>query len=419
MSTTSDLLPITETLEPDDQAELARLVREAHDGDVAVYPLGGATSLDYGLPARRAGIGLSLTQLARVVDYPSRDMTITVEAGIRVGVVRELLAAERQQLALDVPRADQATLGGVVATNFNGYRRYGLGSIRDQVIGISAVDGRGIPFKGGGRVVKNVAGYDFCKLLTGSLGTLGVITQLTLKVRPIAEAATLLVATPGDLDQAETWLAALSCSATRPVGIELLVGESWRRDTELAELSNSGSLFLVLAFEGTEKELRWQADQVGRELKAAGATTVAELRSAERVRGRLVEFPQVGAPPLSLRASLVPSGVTRFVAATLEIDAQAQIQTHAGHGQVLVHCSKFPTSGLARTLVGRLQVAAASAHGHVTILANPGGGEMTRQAAWGGAEAPYDVMTAVKQQFDPKQILNPGRFVYLERHGHE
>ena len=119
-------------------------------------------------------------------------MTITVEAGVTMRTLADLLAKERQRLPVDVPQAERATIGGVIATNWNGPRRYGEGIVRDFVIGISAVDGRGLPFKGGGRVVKNVAGYDFCKLLTGSLGTLGVITQVTLRLKPIPEQSALV-----------------------------------------------------------------------------------------------------------------------------------------------------------------------------------------------------------------------------------
>ena len=176
-------LPITETIEPADPLELAATVQSCYDDDVAVYAIGGGTSLALGLPATKPGKGVALSKLNRVVDYPARDMTITVEAGITMKSLADQLATERQRLPIDVPNSQQATIGGVIATNFNGPRRYGQGTIRDYVIGISAVDGRGITFKGGGRVVKNVAGYDFCKLLTGSLGTLGVIHQVTLKLK--------------------------------------------------------------------------------------------------------------------------------------------------------------------------------------------------------------------------------------------
>ena len=192
-STVAELLPISDTIAPGDAAGIAQTIADCfHDG-TPVYPVGGGTSLDYGLPAKLPGIGLSLGGLTQIVDYPARDMTITVEAGITMQALAETLAAAGQRFPVDVPNAGQATLGGVVATNWNGPRRFGQGTVRDYVLGVQAVDGRGVGFKGGGRVVKNVAGYDFCKLLTGSLGTLGVITQLTLKLKPIPERLAWLV----------------------------------------------------------------------------------------------------------------------------------------------------------------------------------------------------------------------------------
>ena len=169
-------------------------------------------------PPTRDGLQLDLTGSRTIVDYTPRDMTILVEAGVRMADLAATLAAEGQQLPIDVPRAAEATLGGVVATNWTGPRRLGYGTIRDYVIGIHAVDGRGVAFKGGGRVVKNVAGYDFCKLLTGSLGTLGVITQLALKVKPLPEQSATVVAACPDLAVAETILGRLVNLAAPPVG---------------------------------------------------------------------------------------------------------------------------------------------------------------------------------------------------------
>src|SRR5690606_27275996 len=139
------------------------MVREAYDEGSPIYPIGGGTSLEFGLPPRDPGIGLSMRALKRVIDYPARDMTITVEAGITLDALATTLAREKQRLPIDIPSADRATLGGAIACNQSGARRYANGTIRDYVIGISAVDGRGMTFRAGGRVVKNVAGYDFCK----------------------------------------------------------------------------------------------------------------------------------------------------------------------------------------------------------------------------------------------------------------
>lgn len=154
MTAVADSLPLTETLTPTDPAALAAVVAHAYASGTPVYPIGGGTSLDFGLSASQAGIGLSLAGLNRVIDYPARDMTITVEAGITMAQLAARLATERQWLPVDVPRPASATLGGVIATAFSGPRRYGYGTMRDYVIGISAIDGRGTPFKAGGRELK-------------------------------------------------------------------------------------------------------------------------------------------------------------------------------------------------------------------------------------------------------------------------
>src|SRR5262245_60187742 len=172
---------------PQSLAEVGESIREAAAANHAVFALGGQTMLDFGLPPSRPGVGIDLRGLDRVIDYPARDMTITVQAGIAIAKLQELLRAENQRLPIDVPLAERATLGGVLATNTSGPRRYGFGTLRDYVIGMSAVNDRGEEIKAGGRVVKNVAGYDLCKLFIGSLGTLGIISQVTLKLRPLPE----------------------------------------------------------------------------------------------------------------------------------------------------------------------------------------------------------------------------------------
>lgn len=402
-------LPLVETLQPASQAELAGAVRQCFEQNTAVYPLGGQTSLDYGLPGQRDGVGLSLAALNRMIDYPARDMTITIEAGLTMRSLAETLAQERQQLPIDAPQADRATIGGVIATNFNGPRRYGQGTVRDYVIGISAVDGTGMPFKGGGRVVKNVAGYDFCKLLTGSLGTLGVITQVTLKVKPLAE-KTALVATVVEADEAERLLAALVASQTTPVAIELLRGPEW----DDFPFASGDDYLLVVGYEGTAVEVDWQVQRIGdewRELGVAGCQVVSETET-QAIWRRLAEFPAASPASLVLQASLVPSALLSFLAEVREVDPSASIQAHAGSGAAIVRFSEFPRQGLSRTLVGRLQPAALAGHGHVVILSNPSGAEMTHQSVWGGS-APVRLMSDVKKQFDPRGILNPGRFVYM------
>ena len=311
-----DTLPLTETGSPADQAGVAEAVRAAYEASEPIYPLGGRTSLDYGVPPTREGRGLDLTGMSKIVDYTPRDMTILVEAGMRMADLAATLAAEGQQLPIDVPRAAEATIGGVVATNWSGPRRYGHGTMRDYVIGIHAVDGRGVAFKGGGRVVKNVAGYDFCKLLTGSLGTLGVITQVALKVKPQAEQTATVVAACPDWKTAEQLLERLVKLAAPPVAIDLLVGGGVGRSRWLAPRRRWS-----LRLEGTEVEVVALKDNVQYELWTGGGGDVRVLSPAEAdaLWQRQVEFSDRGAgaspdeSPLVLKITVPPSAVTAML----------------------------------------------------------------------------------------------------------
>ena len=283
----------------------------------AIYPQGGGTALDYGGIPRVPGVAIDTRALDRVIDYPAADMTITVEAGITMAALRSVLAEEQQRLLVDAPQADRATLGGVYATNTSGPRRFGAGRPRDQIIGVSFVTSDGALVKGGGRVVKNVAGYDFPKLLTGSLGTLGILTQLTLKVRPIPEASALAWATFAKPDDLAGVLERLNTSATRPMAIELL--------NQAAAQRVAGGSGLPVARLGPGDRLRGQR-RVGR-LASRSAPFRAGLGRGRGPRGgrrraaldgpdRVPAAAEVGigsVGPVSFTASLRPSSVVAFV----------------------------------------------------------------------------------------------------------
>ncbi len=415
MTTVAEILPLTDTIAPDDQRALAEAVADAHRSGTAIYPIGGGTSLEYGLTPSRPGIGMSMVELNRVIDYPARDMTITVEAGITIERLTSTLAAERQWLPIDVPRPESATLGGVIATAWSGPRRYASGTPRDYVIGITAVDGRGTPFKGGGRVVKNVAGYDFCKLLTGSLGTLGVISQVTLKIKPLPASSALLVCDLRDWTTAERLLAGLVNSATTPAAIELLVGPHWNDNAQLG-VATAGTLGrLAVGLEGTAAEVEWMLERLAQEWRDAGVMAthnVCDYR-ATSLWAELAAFPSSPESPLVVKASVPPSRSIEFMHRVLTIDPQASIQAHAGNGIIIARFSKFDAADVTRGLIGKLQPAASIVGGHVVVLSTTLGG-LTRQAVWGGVGADTAWMGKVKRQFDPKGLLNPGRFVYAD-----
>jgi glycolate oxidase FAD binding subunit len=402
----------TESLSPVSEAEVAEGVRAAHDASQAVYPIGGGTALDYGNAPTMPGQRLDLSGLSRIVDYTPRDMTIVVEAGVRMADLAATLAGEGQHLPIDVPRAAEATIGGVVATNWNGPRRYGHGTIRDYVIGIHAVDGRGTPFKGGGRVVKNVAGYDFCKLLTGSLGTLAVVTQLALKLKPQPESAATIVGECSDLAMAENALSRLAMLETPPVAIDLLIGEGWSSEFR-------GRNHLVVRIEGTEREIAWLTDQVQRTLTATGcaAANVLSKSQADALWNRQIEFSDRGVgdtdddSPMVLKIAVPASAVSETIRGVLSIDANCTIQSHAGNGIILARFKEFRHENISKTLVGKLRPAAVKLGGSLVVVRSRLE-ELTPHLVWGGRTDATVLLEQVKQQFDPRNILNPGRYVF-------
>src|SRR5262249_3824807 len=148
----------------DSRSDIGEIVRRAGQEKQAVYPFGGGTALHLGMAPTKPGIAIDMRRLDRIIEFPARDMTITVEAGITISKLQSIVAAENLRLPIDVPRSEEATLGGAIAVNASGPRRFGFGTLRDYVIGISFVTDKGVEVKAGGRVVKNVAGYDLCKL---------------------------------------------------------------------------------------------------------------------------------------------------------------------------------------------------------------------------------------------------------------
>jgi glycolate oxidase FAD binding subunit len=416
-------LPLIKTYSPADRANVADAVRAAYDAREPVYPLGGRTSLDYGIAPTREGRDLDLAGLAKIVDYTPRDMTILVEAGVRMADLAATLAAEGQQLPIDVPRASEATIGGAVATNWCGPRRYGHGTLRDYVIGIHAVDGRGVAFKGGGRVVKNVAGYDFCKLLTGSLGTLGVITQIALKVKPQSEQSAPIAAACPDWNTTECILQRLVHLAAPPVAIDLLLGAAWGDiaggSPDACPQPSDSVGTLIVRVDGTAVEVAALREQVQYELWTGGGGDVRVLppADADALWHRQVEFADRGAgtspdeAALVLRVTVPPSGLTAMLAAVRTHDPACTIQAHAGNGIIVARFAKFDSAAVSRVLVGQLRPAAIKLGGSAVIIASKLEG-LTPHVVWGGRTDATVLMERIKKQFDPRDILNPGRFVY-------
>ena len=404
-SATAEYLPLRTTAAPPDEAALAEAVRRAGAERCPVYPLGGRARLHYGAPPEAPGLGLATTAMDRVLDHAADDMTITVEAGITIARLAEVLAARGQRLPIDAPQPGWATIGGLVATNTFGPRRFGYRTIRDYLIGLRAVDGRGEAFAGGGRVVKNAAGYDMPRLLVGSLGTLGIVTEVSLMVRPVPEAAALLVAKLPGLDAADCLLAGLAHSAARPVSIDVL-NAGWGSDAAPAGEGDDGNVRLLVGFEGSRTEVAWMVDRLRGEWQDSSAREVTLLDTAESA----AMWQWIAELPAHLQANVLPGRAGALLRAVAEIDPGCALAVHAGDGVVKMRLSDEAAGDLPAVLA-KLRPVVRQFDGSLVVLDAPPGSRLTRDDVWGPPRAVHPIMRAIKERFDPEGILNPGRWV--------
>jgi len=351
-------------VEPDSEEEVAEILRCANEDGAAVIPLGGGTKSDWGNPPARTHILLSTARLNRVIEHAWADLTVTVEAGCTIAELQRTLAQRGQRLALDPLWPEKATVGGVLSTNDTGVLRLRYGGLRDLIIGVTLALADGTLAKSGGKVVKNVAGYDLSKLVTGAFGTLGVITSATFRLHPLPKYTHTVTAAVPDLGAMQRLLSRILDAQLVPAAVQARVG--------------AGAPQIDALFEGTEEGIHAQVDRL-REM-----TPLTE-NDAE-VWKRL----DAGA-----KISVLPARI----AETLEgLDGYAVVEA-TGIGWVQTH----------RLAPLREKIEGA---GGSLVLMRP----FTGMDAWGntagstGGDA-LPLMRAIKQQFDARGILNPGVFV--------
>ena len=442
-------LPLTKTLAPANEADLAAAVRAAYAEKMAVYPLGGGTALDYGAEPTQPGVGLSLEKIDRLVDYRPDDMTVTVEAGMTFAAISKILMKRRQHIAIDVARPDRTTVGGAAAVNPLGPRQFSCGTLRDYVLGFTAVDGQGTLFSGGGSVLKNAAGYNMGRLITGSLGTLGIVTQLTLMVRPVPEMSALAACDLADLETAERLIAELMQSPISPAAVELSLGPGRRENPVLVSMPQPTSagpsaganrpVRLIVGLEGPRAAVQWMLDALRDMWLSSGTASPMTVTNAwaKSLWDWLSDF------PAQVQIAVCPSAVTKIIAALTSLDPDCTIQAHAGSGILRAAFSKeqisrsgpLPAaanadaqgaprssgdgkrdleaeSAFASFLRGKLRPMVEKCGGTLTVLSSPQGSRLTCRDVWGPKGDGFAMMQSIKDRFDPAGILNPGRFIF-------
>ena len=377
---------------PASRGALAATLAWAASEQLRVRVAGGRTKQDWGAPEGAVDLLLSTATLCDVVEHRHGDLTATVEAGATLAAVNAALAAHGQRLPWDPPWPEQATIGGIVATNDSGPRRHGHGAPRDSIIGVNLarIDGR--VAKAGGIVVKNVAGYDLSRLLTGSFGCLGVILTATFKLAPAPPASRTVAVAVGALEEAAPIAADLAGSSLTPTAIEI----AWAPARLLAR------------FESVEASVVQQADAACAIAGARGAAVVLDGEDEEYAWRRHAAHWSSGGTLVKLStvpAELFPTLIwlrDEAAAAGLEM----AVAGRAGLGVVDVRLDG--TLDAQARLVGNLRERLPVGRGSAVI--RRGDPEMRRRVdAWGPIGDGMRVMTAIKRQFDPNGLLNPGR----------
>jgi glycolate oxidase FAD binding subunit len=383
--------------EPGTADELARCLRWAHGAGLKVASRGGGTKMGWGNPPAACDLLLSTARLNRVCEHAWADMTVIAEAGCRVADLQKALAEHGQHLALDPLWPERATLGGILSTNDSGTLRLRYGSLRDLIIGITVALPDGTLAKSGGKVVKNVAGYDLAKLFTGALGTLGVITQAIFRLHPLPRDTRSLTftGTPTALNQL---LLAMQASKLAPLGLQLRAAP--------------GEAHLDIRFDGTAAGIQAQLDQV-RQLAAPCQPLAGVPDDLWTAHQALWEG---ASPALVAKLSVLPARIAALCA-LIERSAAARslawkmVVQGVGAGYVRLEGDE---PALRATFLGLREELAATGEtksgGTIVALACPLAVKRGLDV-WGSAADAQPVMVRIKQRFDPDGTLSPGRFL--------
>src|SRR5882757_6221522 len=381
-------------VEPGTEGELAEILRLSSEAGVVVIPRGGGTKLEWGNSPARAGLILSTARLNEIIEHAWADLTVAVQAGCTIQRLQETLAQHGQRLALDPLWPEKATVGGVLSTNDSGALRLRFGALRDLIIGVTIALPDGTLASSGGKVVKNVAGYDLPKLVTGALGTLGVVTRAVFRLHPLP------------LSSHSFSISTVNAEETQK--LVLAVQDSKLAHTFLqSHFSDEKPPASDILFEGTEAGLAAQETQL-RNLAAPESVSQAS-NSSWTAREELWAFSDPASAAIA-KISILPTNMVRTMKLVAHSANAQQVRWKAllyatGLGWLRLEGKPGALQKALQVLRDELQ----GQDGWLVALHRPS--KMPAFDAWGTAGDALPLMKAVKQQLDPKNTLNPGRFV--------
>ncbi|MDQ4092983.1 MAG: FAD-binding oxidoreductase [Actinomycetota bacterium] len=370
---------------PHSTEEVSAVLRAAAELGLRVVARGTGSRLSWGLPPAGVDLIVDTSRMTAVLAHAAGDLVVTTQAGLRMADLQDQLGAHRQRLALDGSDTLGGTIGGTIATAVSGPLRYRFGSVRDLLIGIAVVLADGTVARSGGTVVKNVAGYDLGKLYTGSMGTLGVITEAVFRLHPLPEASRWILAPAVDAARAAAAVAAVRASQHDPVALEVDRG------------APGAPVTVGVAVEGVAEGIDTRADAVARLLGDVAGMPVTVTEQPPQWWGR----PPYGPQDPGATVTCEPSGLAELLAT-----APGTLRGSAGAGVLAAGLTAGDRLG---DELAQLRTIATRHGGSAVLRCAP----PHRKAAldvWGPVPA-LRLMRRLKDQFDPEHRLSPGRFV--------
>ena len=381
-------------LEPSTEQQLANALRVADDSRLSIVPRGGGTKLGWGNPALRADLILSTARLNKILEHAWADLTVTVEAGCSIQTLQQTLAQHRQRLAIDTLWPERATVGGILSTNDSGALRLRFGALRDLILGVTIALPDGTLASSGGKVVKNVAGYDLPKLVTGALGTLGVITRAVFRLHPLPRNTRSFSISTTNSDDAQRLVLAIQDSKLAHVALQ-------------SRFSAEGAPSTDILFEGTEAGLDAQAAHLQTLCGSAQISLASSAVWSARQAFWAFSNPEETA---IVKLSVLPTDL----ALPIELLRRAANSTRL-RWKSLMYATGIcwmrleGSSDKLHHALSTLRVTVEKMGGSLVLLHRPSA--FSPFDAWGTPSDSLPVMKSIKHQLDPANTLNPGRFL--------
>jgi glycolate oxidase FAD binding subunit len=406
--------------------EISKIVAYANQQHLTIIPRGNGTKMEMGRIPKKMDIVLSTNRLNSITDSDCENLTLSAESGMTLNEAQKSLAkvGKGYFLPLDPPFTDEATLGGIVATNSSGPRRLLYGTARDLIIGTKAVFPNGDLVVSGGKTVKNVSGYDMCKLLIGSYGTLGIICEITFKLLPLPEKEATLLLSFARLEEADGFARELRGSQLIPSSTEILNATAVQKMKYSMSMPPNGNYLVAIGVEGVTESIDRQISQLSEMGKKYGVLEAVTLDSEKHqafwiaIRDFSKGLTEESSNHVSLKSNFLISKSGEMLGSyekiTSEFGVDCAFICHSGNG--ILYSYLLPGKNFRSKieslveLIGKLTSEAVKNGGNLVVESSPLSIKKNVDV-WGQSRGDYLVVRRLKEQIDPVGVLNIGRFV--------